>query len=345
MAQFTIKDIARILGISPSTVSRALHDHPDISDKTKQRVLELAQENNYQPNQIAKSLQTRRTSTIGVVVPEIQHHFFSALISGVEEVAYKKGYTIMVCQSHEDSGREAINVRALASHRVAGILVSISRDTKDYAHLQAVMNQGIPLVQFDRVAEALDTAKVVVDDFNGAYQAVTHLIDAGYTRIAHLAGKQYIGIGKSRFEGYRRALEDRGLPLVEGHVIYGGFQEDDGRDGIRKLLSRADRPDAVFGVNDPVALGAYMYLKERGVRIPEEMGVMGFCNNPESAIVEPALSTVAQPAEQIGRVSARLLFEQFEREDNSETFEPETTVLRTHLLARGSTMRRTGSWQ
>ncbi|KAB1443221.1 LacI family DNA-binding transcriptional regulator [Pseudodesulfovibrio senegalensis] len=333
MAQFTIKDIARKLGISPSTVSRALHDHPDISDETKKRVVELAAKHNYQPNQIAKSLQNSRTSTIGVVVPEIEHHFFSSAISGVEEVAYKAGYTIMVCQSQEQMVREAMNIRALVAHRVAGIVVSVSRDTTDFSHLEAAVRQGIPLVQFDRVIEELDTSKVVVDDFNGAYAGVHHLLEAGYTRIAHLAGREHVTIGRERFEGYRQALQDHGFPVDERLVIPGGFQEHDGEQGMKRLLELDSPPDAVFAVNDPVAIGAYRVLRERGLRIPRDVALLGFCNNPESALVEPPLSTVAQPAWQMGKAAAQLLFRQFEQKN----FTPQTQVLRTRLIVRQST--------
>mgnify|MGYP000235860772 CR=1 FL=1 len=336
MAQFTIKDIARRLGIAPSTVSRALHDHPDISRETKERVLALAQKHHYQPNQIAKSLQTRRTNTVGVVVPEIQHHFFSSVISGVEGLAHKAGYTIMVCQSHEDLEREVMNLRALASHRVAGILISVSKGTTDFSHLESVIAQGIPLVQFDRVVDSLDTSKVTVDDCNGAYVGVKHLIDAGYTRIAHIAGSQGVAISLNRLEGYRRALRDHGFPEDEELVIHAGFQEKDGAAAIRKLLALKSRPDAVFAVNDPVAIGVYKHLREQGIRIPDDMALLGFCNNPESALVEPPMTTVAQPAFQIGKTAMQMLLDSFEQKEN---FKPENKVLRTHLLVRRSTVR------
>lgn len=334
MAQFTIKDLARKLGISPSTVSRALHDHPDISQETKDKVVALARKHHYQPNQIAKSLQTRRTSTIGVVVPEIQHHFFSSVISGIEGVAHRAGYTIMVCQSHEDAEREALNLSALASHRVAGILISISKETTDYSHLESVLAQGIPLVQFDRVAEPLQTGKVMVDDFNGAYIAVKHLIDTGYTRIAHLAGRKDITIGRNRFEGYRQAMQDHGFRVEKKLVVEGGFQERDGLRGMKELLSLDSPPDAVFAVNDPVAIGAYIHLRNQGIRIPGDVALLGFCNNPESALVEPPMTTVAQPAGRIGEMAMRMLLDQFDQEND---FEPTTTILRTHLLVRKST--------
>jgi DNA-binding LacI/PurR family transcriptional regulator len=212
-------------------------------------------------------------------------------------------------------------------------VTAVSRDTTDFSHLEAAVRQGIPLVQFDRVIEELDTSKVVVDDFNGAYAGVHHLLEAGYTRIAHLAGREHVTIGRERFEGYRQALQDHGFPVDERLVIPGGFQEHDGEQGMKRLLELDSPPDAVFTVNDPVAIGAYRVLRERGLRIPHDVALLGFCNNPESALVEPPLSTVAQPAWQMGKAAAQLLFRQFEQKN----FTPQTQVLRTRLIVRQST--------
>ena len=206
MSQFTIKDLARKLGVSPSTVSRALRDHPDISSATKRRVNEAAEKHHYQPNQLAQSLQKKRSNTIGVIVPEIRHHFFSNVISGIEEIAYEHGYTIMVCQTYENLAREILNVQALVANRVAGLLIAISSETTEYEHLSGVIRQNVPLVQFDRVVETLDTGKVVVDDYAAAFGATEHLIASGYRRIGHLAGQEGIALNRHRFEGYRDAM-------------------------------------------------------------------------------------------------------------------------------------------
>lgn len=338
MGQFTIKDLARKLGISPSTVSRALRDHPDISEATKRRVTEAAREHNYQPNQLAQSLQKKRSNTIGVIVPEIRHHFFSTVISGIEEVAYEHGFTIMVCQSHETLAREVINTQALVSNRVAGLLVAISSETTEYDHLDNVIRQGVPLVQFDRVVEELETSKVTVDDYAAAYDAVCHLIKEGYRRIGHVAGQEGIALNRHRFEGYRDALRDNGLIYEEKFHLHGGYREEDGREGARQYLAMDELPEAILAINDPVAVGLFDEFKKAGVRIPEDVALVGFSDTPAAALIEPALTTVYQPAFEMGRTAAMLLMKHFSEE--TANILPETVVLDTKLLVRGSSRRR-----
>ena len=294
----------------------------------------MATEFNYQPNLIAKSLQTRRTNTIGVIVPEIRHNFFSSAISGIEEAAYLEGYTIMVCQSNDTYDREVINTTALVANRVDGMLVSVSQETTDVAHLKRVMNQGIPLVLFDRVSD-MGASMVVVDDRDGAYAAVAHCIERGYRRIAHIAGTQHLYISRERLAGYEGALRDHGLPIDPSLIVTGGCQESDGRAGVKALLGLTDPPDAIFTVNDPVAIGAYIYLKEAGLRIPEDVALVGFSNNPISALIEPPLTTVSQPAFEMGKAAAALLLKQLADED--QKFVPVTKVLKTELIVRKST--------
>lgn len=340
MAQFTIKDLARELGISPSTVSRALRDHPDISQATKRRVTEAAERHNYHPNQLAQSLQKQRSSTIGVIVPEIRHNFFSTAISGIEEVAYEHGFTIMVCQSNETLAREIINTQALLSNRVAGLIIAISSETTNYDHLAGVLRQGVPLVQFDRVVEDLDTSKVVVDDYQAAYGAVQHLIESGHRRIGHLAGQDGIALNRHRFRGYCDALRDAGIPFEEKFHIHGGYREEDGRAGADRYLALDELPDAILAINDPVAVGVFTRFREAGVRIPDDVALVGFSDTPTAALIEPALTTVYQPAFEMGRAAVSLLMKQFEAED--DTFIPEIVVLDTELLIRGSSARRRG---
>lgn len=334
MAQFTIKDLARELGISPSTVSRALRDHPDISRETKRRVTEAAAKHHYQPNQLAQSLQKKRSNTIGVIVPEIRHHFFSTVISGIEEVAYEHGYTIMVCQSNETLTREILNTQALVANRVAGLLIAVSSETTTYDHLSGALKQGVPLVQFDRVVEELPTSKVVVDDYKAAYEAVTHLIQSGYTRIGHLAGLEGIALNRHRFEGYRDALLDNGLSFEKKFHLHGGYREEDGRQGARRYLALDELPEAILAINDPVAVGLFSEFKKAGLRIPDDVALVGFSDTPAAALIEPALTTVSQPAFEMGRTAVTLLMEQFDLED--ATFVPKTVVLETKLLVRGS---------
>ncbi|MCK4689585.1 MAG: LacI family DNA-binding transcriptional regulator, partial [Candidatus Marinimicrobia bacterium] len=240
--QVTIKDIAKKLNISPSTVSRALRDHPDISTQTKKRVNSLAEELDYQPDSIAQSLKKRRTNLIGVIVPEIKHNFFSAAISGIEEVAYRAGYAIIVSQSNESYDRECVNVRALISNRVAGLLISISQTTEISDHFKLLERQGIPFVFFDRVCEDIEASKVVVDDFHGAFKAVEHLINSGYKRIAHLAGPKHLSISQCRLNGYLSALKKHEIPYDENLIVHGGLNEEDGIKGFQKLLKLDQLP-------------------------------------------------------------------------------------------------------
>lgn len=338
MAQFTIKDLARKLSVSPSTVSRALRDHPDISKETKRRVVAAAEKYHYQPNQLAQSLQKRRSSTIGVIVPEIRHHFFSTVISGIEEVAYEHGYTIMVCQSNETIEREIINTQALVANRVAGLLIAISSETTQYDHLESVMRHGVPLVQFDRVVEELDTSKVVVDDYMAAYEAVKHLILAGYTRIGHMAGQVGIALNRRRFLGYRDALRDHNLEYNPKWHLHGGYREEDGRVGAAAYLAMDTMPEAILAINDPVAVGLFSEFKKAGIRIPQDVALVGFSDTPAAALIDPPLTTVYQPAFEMGQTAASLLLKHFDTEGG--TIAPEKVVLDTELLVRGSSGQR-----
>jgi len=334
MRHVTINDLAKRLKLSASTVSRALRDHPDISKETKKRVLAIATQTNYQPNLIAQSLQTRRSNNIGVIVPEIRSSFFSTVISGIEDLAYEAGYTIMVCQSNDTCERETINTRALAANRVAGMLVSTSQETRRFDHLEQVLSQGVPIVLFDRIVEEIDAPKVVVDDFNGAYRAVTHLIETGRKRIAHLTSAHSFYVGKERREGYEAALRDHGLLIIPQYIIEGGCHEEDGRKGARRLLELDQLPDGIFAINDPVALGAFLYLQDRNIRIPEQIGLVGFSDNPNATLVRPALTTINQPAYDIGKTAASILLDILNGKTGKNG---KTIMLETKLVVRDST--------
>jgi LacI family transcriptional regulator len=334
MRHVTINDLARRLNLSASTVSRALRDHPDISEQTKDRVRAIAAKTNYQPNLIAQSLQTSRSNNIGVIVPEIRNSFFSTVISGIEDLAYESGYTIMVCQSDDTFERETINTRALAANRVAGMLVSVSQETADFTHLRQVLSQGVPIVLFDRVVDEIDAPKVVVDDYNGAFQAVTHLIETGRKRIAHLTSAGSLYVAEKRREGYEAALNAHGMEVRPEYIIEGGCHEEDGREGARRLLNLEEPPDGIFAINDPVALGALLYLQDNQVKVPEQVGLVGFSDNPNAILVRPALTTINQPAYDIGKTAASLLLDILA----GETIEHSKTItLQTRLVVRGST--------
>lgn len=335
MAPATIKDLARELKLSPSTVSRALRDHPDISPRTKKLVISLADKLDYHPDSIAQSLQTKKTKTIGVIVPEIKQPFFASVINGIEELAYAAGYTIIVCQSNETADREVLVTRSLGSHRVAGLLVSLSRSTKNLDHFKVLQRRGVPIVFFDRVSNDIEASKVVVDDYKGAFEVVRHLIKCGYKRIAHLAGPRNLSISKFRLKGYRDALQESNLPFDESMVVYGGLDDTDGIVGFQKLLNLETLPDAIFAVNDPVATGAFVMIKEQGLKIPADIALAGFSNTYMTSLLDPPLTTVEQPSYEIGKTAAQLLMEQINSDD--ENFVPKFIVLNTHLIVRGST--------
>lgn len=335
MRHNTLTDIAKKLKISPSTVSRALNNHPDISEETKVRVKELAEKLHYAPNPIAQSLKNNKTSTIGILVPEIKHDFFSSAISGIEEVAYQSGYTIILSQSNESFEREVVNTNALMHHRVAGIIVSISQHTKNGDHFQLLLDRNIPLVFFDRVCEEIEANKVVIDDESSALSAVKYLLDNGYKKIAHFAGPKELDICKKRLSGYKSALENAGLNLNYDYILYGGLHESDGYRSMDELIIKNTIPDAIFCVNDPVAIGAFQRIKEAGLKIPQDIGIVGFSNNKITSLVDPQITTVDQPSFEMGKKAAEILIEMIENPNKMKT--PKTVVLNTKLIVRGST--------
>jgi len=337
LAQITIKDIAKKLNLSPSTISRALHNHPELCETTKEKVNAAAEKLDYHPNALAQSLKNRKTNTIGVIVPEIMHHFFAAVISGIEGVAYSAGYVIILCESNENYEREVINTRVLVENRIAGLLVSITQATKKSDHFKYLQRVGIPLVFFDRVCDDITTSKVLVDDYHGGFIATEHLIKSGYKKIAHLSGPKQLSISRNRCKGYLDALKRyRILPRKE-YILHGGFHEQDGREGAHYLLNLKNHPDAIFAVNDPVAVGAYDIINKRGLHIPKDVAVVGFSNNPISAIIQPPLTTIDQPAFEVGQHAAKILIEQIESIDKKKNILPKIEILETRLIIREST--------
>jgi DNA-binding LacI/PurR family transcriptional regulator len=330
----TVKDIANQLNLHYTTVSKALRDHPDISAETKQRILTVAKELDYHPNSIAKNLKKQETSTIGVIVPSIKNDFFSTVISGIEEVAYGRGFNTVVCQSNENSGREAIHARTMISNRVAGVLVSVAQTTISGAHFRTLQKRAIPLVFFDRVCDDVEADKVVVDDYGGAVQAVRHLIQSGYRRIAHLAGPKNTSIGRDRCRGYMDELKRNGITIDHKMITYGGLEEDNGIAAFHELLSRNHGPDAIFAVNDPVALGAYKEIKRNGLRIPRDVALVGFGNITLSSYLDPPLTTVSQFPYELGRAAAEMLLRRIENPGHEMA--PKMEVIRTELILRKS---------
>jgi DNA-binding LacI/PurR family transcriptional regulator len=332
MSRTSLKSLAQHLGLSPSTVSRALRNHPDINEKTKVRVHAAARDLDYFPDSIAQGLKNKSTRTIGVIVPEFRNFFFSSVISGIESCLYDAGYSLVVCQSHEDADREAFNVRTLVGQRVAGVLVSIAQNSTSLDHFRFLRQRNIPYVFFDRAPQDPSVTRVVVDDEGGALAATEHLIERGYRHIAHLAGPETISIAQHRERGFRRALAHHAF--TPGPVIRGGLTEEDGRRGMIQLLSLDHRPDAVLCVTDPVAIGAFTVLKERGLRIPGDCALAGFSNNPITSLIDPPLTTVEQPSVEIGHRAAALLLRQVEHPMQEKAHEE---LLLTSLVIRQST--------
>jgi LacI family transcriptional regulator len=340
--QVTIKDIARELGISPSTVSRALKDHPDISVQTKKAVNELADKLNYQPNIVALNLRQRKTNTIGVIIPEIVHFFFSTVISGIEDVAYTAGYNVILAQSNESYQREIIDLKALFNSRVDGMLLSISRETTNFDHIESIISKGVPIVFYDRMYNSPTSSKVIVDDYTGAKEAVNHLIEQGCKRIASINGAPNLIISIERSRGYSDALKENNLEVNDRYIENcpsGTFEE--GKRAANKLLSQSIIPDAIFANNDPMAMGAMMAIKEKGLKIPQDVAVVGFSNWFFGELMEPSLTTVDQPGFEMGQEAARLLIRQIEMKEK-EDFEPqpETKILKTRLIIRNSSLKK-----
>ena len=334
--QTTIIDIARSLGVSNSTVSRALHGHADISPETRQAVLDRATQLDYQPNQLAYNLVKSRTNTIGMIVPEFHNPFFPNVIIGAHEVLTKAGYNLTIMQSNESYEVEISNAKAMLANRVDGVLISLTQETNNFDHLNVFEKRDIPLILFNRVCEQVEAPKVVVNDFESAFMAVEHLILNGYHRIAHLGGPLSLLVSRERLRGYRAAMEKHGKPIEDHMVIQGMLSQHKARIYGQYLLDLADRPDAIFAVNDSAAIDIMLLAKDKGISIPDELGVVGFSDNPESAYIGPGLTTVRQPTLEMGRTMAAWVLKLIDAEDISL---PERKILNTELIVRGSSVR------
>lgn len=335
-SQVTIKDIARILGISPSTVSRALKDHPDINADTKRAVNELAEKLKYQPNAVALSLKRSRSNTIGIIIPEIVHYFFSSVISGIEDIASQRGYTVIICQSNESYEREVANAKALLYHRVDGILISVSKETKAFEHFKNLQEGGIPLVFFDRIAPGILADQVINDDMEASYNATRHLIETGCKRIAHFAGPQALIIGRDRLQGYINALTEAGLP-VDNRLIVQADTFEKARNAVVAMLDSGIAMDGLFAVNDMTAIGAMQTILKKGYKIPEDISIVGFSDGYLSGVTDPHLSSVDQHGYEMGTVAAEVLFHRIL--SGEAEYVPEVKVLKADLIVRGSSMK------
>lgn len=331
----TIKDLARELKISASTVSRALKNHPDISEETKKAVNELAQKLNYQPNAVALSLKQRRSNTLGVIIPEIVHFFFSSVISGIEDVAYDAGFNVIICQSNERYDREVANTKTLLANRVDGILVSVSKETKDFAHLFKIRDNDVPVVFYDRTVPGFDADQVIIDDVDAAYRATKHLIEGGCKKIAHFAGPQNLLIGQQRKEGYLKALKEAGIQAKK-EWIFEADNFEKARIAVLKIIEEKIQLDGLFAVNDLTAIGAMQTFQKRGITVPDQIRIVGFSDGRLSGISTPTLTSVDQHGYEMGTAATELLLRRIYSENKVYPFE--TKVLNANLIVRESSV-------
>lgn len=333
----TIHDIAKKLNLSASTVSRALNDNPVISETTRKLVKKMAGDMGYRPNTLAANLRTRRTNTIGVIVPLINRHFFSSVISGIEDVAYSQGFAVTISQSNDKLEKESKIAQTLFANRVDGIILSIGMETNSYEHIKLFSERKIPVVFFDRVVDEIKAHKIVVDDYGGGYRATRHLISQGAKTIAHIGGPLNLKIYEYRQKGYCEALKEAGLELDNSLIINNTLSKEEGRKAIQQLLQNNVKPDSIFCANDTTALSVIIYLQENGYKVPEDIAIVGFSNEPFSEVVTPSISTVKQPGYLIGQKAAQLIIDQISNGDSNIEFK--TIVMPTELIIRNSSKK------
>jgi LacI family transcriptional regulator len=335
----TIKDIAKALNLSTSTVSRALRGSYEISADTKKQVLEYAEKINYRPNPIALSLKERRSRAIGIVVSEIANNFFSEAINGIESIAYNCGYHVIITQSHESQERERVNVEHLASRGVDGLLISLSSESVDISYIKELHEKGLPIVFFDRITNEIETHKVVANNYLGAFHATEHLIYQGFKKIAHITSSPYLSISQERLNGYKAALEKHGLAFNESLVKYcnhGGMIVAEVEDALNSLYKSKTKPDAIFAAGDRLTLVCFSILKTMKQK-KFEPGFAGFTNTKVGDLISPALTVVRQPAFEIGQTAIELLIQMIESKRPVTEFE--TRVLETNLIIRESSIK------
>jgi DNA-binding LacI/PurR family transcriptional regulator len=331
----TIKDIARTLNVSTSTVSRAMRNAPDVNIETRKAVMALSEELNYQPNKLALSLKQKQTHNIGVIVPNLDY-VMASMVKGIDEVALEAGYTVMVCQSNESFGREIVNTRRLLDSLVDGFIISVSSETKVFDHFKKIQEKKMPMVVFDRVTPFLTAPSVRLDNFDGGFQATEHLIEQGYKRIAILAGPKNLGISNERMDGYLAALKKYKLKPDPDLIIHCDFNQQYAFIATQELLSMKKRPDAIFTISDRMAIGAMLAIKERGLKMPHDIGLVGFNNEPITSLVTPGISSVDQPAFELGKVAAKLFIESMHHPGDMSNVEE---TLKPKLHIRESSLR------
>ncbi|MDR3118985.1 MAG: LacI family transcriptional regulator [Mediterranea sp.] len=330
--QITIKDIAKALGVAPSTVSRALKDNPYISRETKEAVCKYAQEHNYKPNIMAFNLRTSRSNTIGVIIPQLVHHFFSCVLSGIEVTAAEAGYNILVAQSNETYEREVKITHSFLTARVCGVIASLAKDTVQYDHYQELLDHNIPIVFYDRICTGIKTERVVVDDYAGSFGAVEYLIRTGCRRIFFYSGPPRLEISKNRRNGYLDAMRKHKIPVNEQMIRFCDTREQ-AMAITPDILKEANRPDGFFAINDETAAGILYACKQARLKVPDEVSICGFTDGAIAQTTDPELTTIEQHGEEIGQSAINLLIDKIEGKKEKST----NRIVRTNLVVRGTT--------
>jgi LacI family transcriptional regulator len=328
----TIKDIAKDLKISIATVSRALRNTYDVSEETKNKVLAKSKELNYRPNFNARGLVNHKSHNIAVILPTITNYYFSTVITGIQNVAYKNDFNVILYVTGESPEREINIARQLSLSSIDGLLVCVTSESHECDHLKEIIDNGVPIVFFDRVSESIAGSKVMQNDFEGAFVAVEHLIKNGYRKIAHIGGPQGLSFSINRLNGYISAIKKYNLPVFPEWVIQSEFTQQSGASDTEELWKGRNKPDAIFAVNDRKAIGAMLELKKRNVKVGKEVGVVGFTNDPMSAIISPSLTTFEEPALEIGMKCCELLLKHISK----KSFLPREVILQGKLIVRES---------
>jgi LacI family transcriptional regulator len=336
----TLKHIAEELGVSITTVSKALKEYPDVSKKTRKLVRETASLLNYKPNSFAVNLRTRESKTIGLIIPEIMHHFFSSVVKGILSQAEKKGYLVITLQSSESYELEKKQIDLLLSKRVDGILISLANGTADYKHLTEIIENETPLVMFDKIAKVVKCSKVIIDDRKAAYRATQHLIDIGCKRIAHFRGPLLPQNSIDRFLGYKQALIDNNIPY-ESTLVYllNDMSFEEGKIFAKKLLKDHKDVDGIFINTDLVAIGAITEFNKQKIKVPEQINVIGFSNWFMASVISPSLTTINQPGFEMGKKAFKLLYKEIKDKKNNKSINYKDVVLETDLVLRKSTKK------
>jgi LacI family transcriptional regulator len=338
LERITIADIAKELNINAATVSRALNNHPGISGETKQKVTEVAGRLNYKANKIASSLRSGKSHAIGVLIPSVEISFFGSVVHGIEYMANRHGYNVLLYQTNESRDYEVKGIETFLSARVDGILVSIAKETSEYSHFTEIKKRGIPIAFFDRAVDDLGISSVVVNDYKGGFLATEHLIGQGYKRIAHISGPLHIKIFNDRLKGYMGALQANKIKIDFDLIYNGDVSIEAGKTAMQYFLEKENKPDAVFAVEDFTALGAIKELKDRGLKIPEEFGVVGFANELFGEHITPSLTTIDQQTVTMGKESFKLLLNLIMHRGNKDSV-PQKIILDTIPVFRKSSIR------